>query len=71
MLNEILKKVQTDNVEIYDSNVHVGNTGMPATDSANLGIRRQAQARTQRMRRRHQRAMSSFSRPLGWTARMA
>lgn len=71
MLNESLKQVQTDNVEISDSNLQIGDTGMPATDSANLGIRRQAQARTQRMRRRHERAMTSFSRPTGWVARMS
>lgn len=70
MLIETVNKTQSDNVEIHGCTARVGDTGLPGVDSANLGVRRQAQARIQRMRRRHQRAALSGQGPTGWVARM-
>lgn len=70
MLNEILKKVQSDSVSIRTDKVRISDTGI-AEDSANLGPRRLARQRFQRMRRRHQRAASSAYPATGWVARIA
>lgn len=70
MLSETLRDMQTDTVEIHPCTKPVGKTGLPGIDSANLGAHRQAQARMQRMRRRHQRAALSGQGPTGWVARM-
>ena len=70
MLNECLKKDASQNVEILDYKVQIGETGIPAEDSLNLGPRRIAKQRVQRMRRRHDRALSTGYSRLGWAARM-
>ena len=70
MLNECLKQDQSQTVEILDCNARVGNTGMPSEDSVNLGPRRLAKQRTQRMRRRHDRALFAGKSSLGWATRM-
>ena len=69
MLTETLNKVKSDEVPIRAHNVRIGNTGI-AEDSANLGPQRLARQRFQRMRRRHERAMTSL-RATGWVARWA
>ena len=70
MLNECLKKESTDSVGIRDCRVRVGDTGMPSTDSLNLGPKRLAKERHQRMRRRHDRALFQSNSRLGWATRM-
>ena len=70
MLNECLKKDQSQTVDILDCNAHVGDTGMPAEDSVNLGPRRLAKQRLQRMRRRHDRALIAGTTSLGWATRV-
>lgn len=70
MLNEYLKNDQSQCVEIKDCNVRVGATGMPSTDSVNLGPKRLAKQRVQRMRRRHDRALFTSNARLGWATRM-
>ena len=71
MLNEYLNKVQPECVEIQDCKARVSVTGIESADSANLGARRLAKARIQRMRRRQQRSFSASNRPMGWVARFA
>lgn len=70
MLNETLSKVQSDDVSIRSCDVRIGHTGI-GEDSANLGPGRLARQRFQRMRRRHERAMSSTRATTGWVARWA
>lgn len=70
MLNETLKKVQSEDVPVRSSNVRIGNT-LIAEESANLGTRRLAKARFQRMRRRHEHATRSAYPASGWVARWA
>lgn len=70
MLNETLKEMQSGKIEIHDCAAGVGNTGLPGTDSANLGARRLARTRIQRMRRRQQRSASFARSSGGWVARM-
>ncbi len=70
MLTETLKETQSGKIEIHDCAAQVGDTGIPGTDSANLGARRLAKTRIQRMRRRHQRSASFGRGPTGWVARM-
>ena len=70
MLNECLKKEQPQSVEIMDCNVHIGETGIPAEDSVNLGPKRLAKQRIQSMRRRHNRSVFSGNARLGWATRM-
>lgn len=70
MLNEYLNKEQSQRVEILDCNVQVGDTGMPSVDSLNLGPKRLAKQRAQRMRRRNDRASFSVNARLGWATRM-
>jgi hypothetical protein len=70
MLNECLKKDQSKEIDIRNCSGHVGNTGIAPEDSANLGPRRLAKQRFQRMRRRHERSAFSASAPTGWMARM-
>lgn len=69
MLNHSLKKTQPGSVEIRDCAGPVKETGFPPSDSANLGVRRLAKTRAQRMRRRSLRATTGFSAG-GWVARM-
>ena len=71
MLTEKLNRLQHSSTEIRDCNVRVGDTGIAFENSANLGTRRLAKERFQRMRRRHQRMSFSASAPTGWVARMA
>ena len=71
MLNEYLKKDQSNNVEIRDCKAHVGDTGIVNQQSANLGMARLAKQRVQRMRRRQQRSAFSGSIARGWVARIA
>lgn len=70
MLIETLNRTQANDVEIHSCAALVGDTGLPGTDSANLGARRLARTRIQRMRRRHQRSASFGRGPSGWVARM-
>lgn len=70
MLIETLNKTQSDNIELHDCTALVGDTGLPGTDSANLGARRLARTRIQRMRRRQQRSATSGHNSGGWVARM-
>ena len=70
MLNECLKNDQSQTVEIVDCNARIGNTGMPNENSVNLGPKRLAKQRIQRMRRRHDRALITAKSGIGWTARM-
>ena len=70
MLNECLKTEVTQSVDLVDCNAQVGDTGMPSADSANLGPKRLAKQRVQRMRRRHNPAFTAPSSRLGWSARM-
>ena len=70
MLNENLKQDQSQTVEIMDCNVHVGDTGIPSEDSVNLGPKRIAKERVQRMRRRNNHSLFSGNSRLGWATRM-
>lgn len=70
MLIETVNKTQSDDVEIHNCAALVGDTGLPGTDSANLGARRLAKSRIQRMRRRQQHSPSFGHGPSGWVARM-
>ena len=71
MLNEYLKEVQAETVKVRNCGARVTDTGIESTDSANLGARRLAKTRVQRMRRRQQRVLSAANRPMGWVARFA
>lgn len=66
----MLKKDQSQSVEVVECTAHVGATGFPADDSANLGPKRLAKQRIQRMRRRHERAYFGGNARLGWATRM-
>ena len=70
MLNECLYKDTSESVAIMDCNVQVGDTGIPAEDSINLGPKRLAKQRVQRMRRRNDRSVFSGNSRLGWATRM-
>lgn len=71
MLNNVVTKVKSNELEIQGWDLYVGDTGISAGESANLGPKRLAKQRLQRMRRRHQRAQSSRNVTSGWVTRMA
>lgn len=70
MLNEYLRNDQAESVDIVDCDVQVCNTGISAEDSVNLGPKRLAKQRNQRMRRRHDRSLFSGISSRGWATRM-
>lgn len=70
MLNECLKNEQSQSVEIMDCNVQVCDTGIPVQDSLNLGPKRLAKQRVQRMRRSHNRSVFAGNARLGWATKM-
>ena len=70
MLNEYLRKDESHAVDIMDCNVQIGDTGIAPVDSVNLGPKRLAKQRFQRMRRRQDRALFSGNGRLGWATRM-
>lgn len=71
MLNENLNIDQSPSVTIHDRSPPVADTGIADKASANLGARRLARQRFQRMRRRNQRASFARGGATGWVARMA
>lgn len=71
MLNEKLNNIQSVEPRIQDVNAHLGNTGIAGQPSANEGRSRIARQRLQRMRRRHQRSVSTLRPVTGWVTRMA
>ncbi len=71
MLNNIVTKVKSNELDIQGWDLRVGDTGISAAHSANLGPKRLAKQRLQRMRRRHERAQWSRNVAMGWITRMA
>lgn len=70
MIYETLKETQSAPIEVHPCADRVSETGLSVSDSANLGVRRLAKARMQRMRRRSLRSALSGRGPTGWVARM-